>query len=278
MKSNNQSKRLDVDVRTSIGAFVPDGGFVVGGGTSKEIRLIKEVDRAAELLTGTFNVAVEKRYNSSGRSGGAYLLADHRASELRTNRSIGVLIALNGEGGLHFHAYVDAEHMQEGKLATVGRRGGLFRPYVYHAVGSIEEAVAWIEEHAKVSTGDRDLARTWFRDPVGGSCYPSMESVKKYLPEGQHVVQSLPPTIEIQTINRRIYVLSPVCMNRMPSKIAADRLKFLGPHIPGTTLHEAMQRKIRRFMQEFETECLTDHQKYFTMAGGMLATCYPSGF
>ncbi len=231
MKSTNQLNRPGNC--TSIGAVVPGGGLVVDGGVSQEIRLINEVDRAAELLVDIFNVAVEKRYNNSGRSGGAYLLTDHEACGIGNNSSIGVSIRLNSEGGLHLHANVDAVHLHDGMLATEGGCGGLFGPYAYHAVRSVEEAVGWIKEHVKVPIGDSDPARTWFRDPVGGSRYPSMESVKKYLPEGRYIVPSRPPTIEIQTANDLTYVLLPVCMDRMPSKVAADWLKFLGPQSRG---------------------------------------------
>ncbi|MBB5546584.1 hypothetical protein [Paraburkholderia fungorum] len=276
MNGNNQS--AVAEIRHSLGAVAPGMGVLVGAGVSREDRLTSEVDRAAELLRDTFSVAVEKRYNNSGRSGGAYVITDTDARGVGSNRSIGISIGLTGDGGLRFNANVDAAYLHDGTLATEGGHGSMFGPYAYHPVGSVDEALGWIKENATVPGSNGDPLKTWFRDPVGGTCYPSMESVKMYLQEGRYAVPSLPPTIEIKTIAGKVYSLHPVCMDRMPSMVASDWLQFLGAHIAGTTLDEAMQRKIQRFMREFETECLTDHRDYFTMAGGMLAQCDPKPF
>lgn len=123
-----------------------------------------------------------------------------------------------------------------------------------------------------------EALKTWFRDPVAGTSYPSIESVRKYLPEGRTVVTSTPPAIEVRTVTGRVYSLHPVWMDRMPSKVAADWLRFQGAHVPGTMLDETMQSKIQRHMREHRTECLTNHREYFTLAGGMLALCDPKPF
>ncbi len=126
--------------------------------------------------------------------------------------------------------------------------------------------------------GDDEALKTWFHDPVGGTYYPSVESVRKYLPEGRTVVPSTPPAIEIKTVSGKVYSLHPVWMDRTPSKVPADWLRFQGEHVPGTMLDETMQRKIQRHMREHQTECLTNHREYFTLAGGMLALCDPKPF
>lgn len=276
MNDNIQSQRPKI--RDSLGAVVPGTGTLVGAGVAAESRLAQQVDRAAEFLRDTFGVAVEKRYNSNGRSGGAYVITESDAGSVGSNSSIGISVGLTGDGGLRFNASVDAAHLHDATMATEGLSGGIFGAYAYPAVGSVGEALDWIRKYAKVPGDNKDPLKTWFRDPVGGACYPSMESVQKYLPKGRYVVPSLPPTIEVTTVAGKVYSLHPVCMDRMPSKDSADWLNFQGTHIPGTTLDEAMQRKIQRFMLEFETECLTDHREYFTMAGGMLARCDPKPF
>ena len=126
--------------------------------------------------------------------------------------------------------------------------------------------------------GGDEALKTWFRDPGAGTCYPTIESVRKYLPEGRTVVPSTPPAIEIRTVTGRVYSLYPVWMDRMPSKLPADWLRFQGAHVPGAMLDETMQRKIQRHMREHQTECLTNHHEYFTLAGGMLALCDPKPF
>lgn len=126
--------------------------------------------------------------------------------------------------------------------------------------------------------GIDEASRTWFRDPATGTFYPSMESARKYLPEGRTVVPSNPPTIEVRTVAGEVYSLHPVWMDRMPSKVPADWLRFQGAHVPGTILDEAMRRKVQRYMQELQTECLTNHREYYTLAGGMLALCDPKPF
>lgn len=133
--------------------------------------------------------------------------------------------------------------------------------------------------HAVGAPDVNDAAeRTWFRDPVGGTYYPSIESARRYLPEGRTVEPASSPTLEITTVAGVTYKLYPVWMDRLASAHPEDWLRFQGQHVLGTALDEATQDRVQRFMREHRTECLTNHNEYFTLAGGMLALCDPTPF
>lgn len=108
---------------------------------------------------------------------------------------------------------------------------------------------------------------SWFRDPATGTCYPSQKSVDKYLPEGHQVVPCSEPHMQIRTLSHQEFHLSPVWMDRMASATADDWLSFLKGYVPGASLDDETQNRIQRFMREFKTECLTDYDRYYTLAG-----------
>ncbi|MBR8189050.1 hypothetical protein KDW82_08260 [Burkholderia vietnamiensis] len=154
-------------IRNSAGAVVPGTGMLVGAGVPAEEKLRKEVDRAAALLHDTFGVAVEKRYNSDGRSGGAYLITDSDDRGIGSNSSIGISIGLANEGGsLRFNANVTATCLHDTTLATCGRAGGLFGPYAYPQVRSVEDALDWIKTNSTLRLRERNLHEAHEKSPV----------------------------------------------------------------------------------------------------------------
>lgn len=136
------------EIRHSIGAVVPGTGMRVGAGASAENRLGTEVERAAELLRETFNVSVEKRYNSDGRSGGAYVITDEADPGVGSNNSIGISIALTREGAMRFNAHVKVAYLRDATLVACYGNGGMFEPYAYPQVDSVEEALDWIKANS----------------------------------------------------------------------------------------------------------------------------------
>ncbi|VVE35732.1 hypothetical protein [Pandoraea terrigena] len=146
MNGNTQSQRPEI--RDSLGAVVPGTGMLVGAGVSAVDRLTYAMDRAAEFLRDTFDVSVEKRYNSNGRSGGAFVITDPDARGIGSNSSIGISVGLTAEDSLRVNVYVEAVYLYDTTLAT--REGSMFGAYAYHPVGSVEEALKWIAENAKV--------------------------------------------------------------------------------------------------------------------------------
>lgn len=146
------------EIRNSTGAVVPGSGVLVGAGIPAEERLRNEVDRASELLRDMFGVAVEKRYNSNGRSGGAYVITDSEDHGIGSNSSIGISIALaNGGDSLRFNANVTAAYLHDATLATCGGAGGLFSPYAYPQVRSVDDALDWIKANSKLRLQEGDL-------------------------------------------------------------------------------------------------------------------------
>ncbi|KVX33911.1 hypothetical protein WT31_09565 [Burkholderia territorii] len=141
--------------------------MLVGAGVPAEERLCKEVDRAAALLHDTFDVAVEKRYNSDGRSGGAFVITDSDDRGIGSNSSIGISIGLANEGGsLRFNANVTATCLHDTTLATCGRAGGLFGPYAYPQVRSVEDALDWIKTNSTLRLRERNLHEPHAKSPV----------------------------------------------------------------------------------------------------------------
>lgn len=83
------------------------------------------------------------------------------------------------------------------------------------------------------------------------------------------------PQITVTTNGGQSYKLSPVPMKRMPSASPTDWIKFQGLHVAGTSLSDAECEKIQSFMRKHKTEALTDGKANYTLAGGMLAACFP---
>lgn len=83
--------------------------------------------------------------------------------------------------------------------------------------------------------------------------------------------------IDIVTVSGISFQFYPVNMGGvLPSQIASRWIAFQGKHVAGTTLTELQQDKLQAFMRDNNTECLTDGNFYYTLAGGMLAYCDPS--
>ena len=87
--------------------------------------------------------------------------------------------------------------------------------------------------------------------------------------------EKMQPQITVITVSGQSYKLAPVPMERMPSNSATDWIKYQGRHIAGTNLSETEQNKVQSFMRMHSTEALTDGSRNYTLAGGMLAACFP---
>lgn len=70
--------------------------------------------------------------------------------------------------------------------------------------------------------------------------------------------------------------LMPEPMKRMPSDRPSDWLNFQRQHVAGSTLSEEDQNRVQAFMVKHRTEALTDGNRFYTLAGGMLAYCDPT--
>jgi hypothetical protein len=81
--------------------------------------------------------------------------------------------------------------------------------------------------------------------------------------------------ITIKTTAGVSYTLTPVPMPRFPSDRPEDWNRFQGLHVPGTLLSEREQDRLRGFMKRCKTEALTDGKENYTLAGGLLAKCFP---
>jgi hypothetical protein len=134
-------------IRVSIGAVVPGTAKIVGAGTPETGHLKVEVDRAAQLLHDTFGVAVEKRYNSNGRSGGAFIVTDGTAIGIGSNSSVGISVSMTQTSDLSFHVLVGAPYLRDPALATCGVPD---RKYAWHSTASVDEAQRWIADNTSV--------------------------------------------------------------------------------------------------------------------------------
>ena len=81
--------------------------------------------------------------------------------------------------------------------------------------------------------------------------------------------------ISFKTVAGVEYTLKAVPMPLMPSDNPKHWLRFLGPHLTGSVMDEETQTRIQRFMKNNGTEALTDGDLNYTIAGGLLAHCYP---
>ncbi|MBM5458667.1 hypothetical protein H8F21_13940 [Pseudomonas sp. P66] len=70
--------------------------------------------------------------------------------------------------------------------------------------------------------------------------------------------------------------LRPIAMSHIPSEDPQAWLRFIGPHVPGTSLNEIEQKRLQKYLRLHHTEAVTDGQDVFTLAGDMLAHCNPS--
>ncbi|MBR8290494.1 hypothetical protein [Burkholderia cenocepacia] len=135
------------EIRECVGAVAPgSGGYLVGAGKAESPALDDLVDNAAELLRTTFGVAVEKRYNSDGRSGGSWVVTDGKSLAIGSNSGIGINVRLTESGSFIFHVYVKIEHLRNASLATCNG----FGKYAYPEVASIPDALNWIQVNVKL--------------------------------------------------------------------------------------------------------------------------------
>lgn len=137
------------EIRSSVGVVVPGALQVVGGGTPDSEALRVKVDRAAVLLRDRYGMDVEKRYNSNGRSGGAFLVTDPSERGIGSNGSVGIGVRSVDDGSFVFNVMVDEHHLSEPALATSGG-AGMFAKYAYVRVDSVDEAMRWLETNAKI--------------------------------------------------------------------------------------------------------------------------------
>lgn len=92
---------------------------------------------------------------------------------------------------------------------------------------------------------------------------------------GTQVIDVSGAVLSFKTAAGRAYSLRPVAMRRMPSDSCDDWLRFQGAHVEGTQLGDEALARIQLFMRAHRTEALTDGDKTYTVAGGMLAYCDP---
>lgn len=137
------------EIRLSAGAVVLGAHLVVGGGTPASEDMRREIDRVAVLLRDRYGMEVETRYNSNGRSGGAFLVTDARERGIDSNGSVGISAGSLDDGSLVFNVMVDEHHLSDPSLAKSGGVG-MFAKYAYVRVHSVDEAMRWIEKNSKL--------------------------------------------------------------------------------------------------------------------------------
>lgn len=125
---------------------------VVGGGyRGMTAELDSVVARAAETLREAYAMDVTIRFNSDRRSGGAFLVTDP-VDGIGANAEIGICASqVTAERNEYFAArYPDMPLSEPGVYirAHVGRRVG---EYADVLVGSIQEALEYVQEHADLT-------------------------------------------------------------------------------------------------------------------------------
>jgi hypothetical protein len=143
---------------------VVGGAFVVGGGHSGATTELDDVvTRAARLLETAYGMDVTIRFNSDQASGGAWLVTDERDG-IGANAAIGIGIGVttqtHHDHGIRHRTEIPdwPEPAPVGAVtiyAHVGRRVVVDAPeqgYWHEPVGSLEEALAFVQAHG-------DLAR-----------------------------------------------------------------------------------------------------------------------
>ncbi|HFL7937866.1 hypothetical protein IYR97_23370 (plasmid) [Pseudomonas fulva] len=81
--------------------------------------------------------------------------------------------------------------------------------------------------------------------------------------------------VSVTTVAGKKLELRPILMNWVPSQDHGDWMRFIGHHVPGSALPEIDQRRLQVYMQQHQTEALTDGTGIYTLAGDSLAHCDP---
>ncbi|MCU9527472.1 hypothetical protein [Pseudomonas mosselii] len=81
--------------------------------------------------------------------------------------------------------------------------------------------------------------------------------------------------VSVTTVAGRKLELRPIPMDRMPSQDHEDWMRFIGHHVPDSALPEIDQRRLQVYMQQHQTEALTDGTGIYTLAGDSLVHCNP---
>ena len=137
--------------------LLPPGAALPGGGmTGLTADLDATVVSGADLLAGLYpDGQVTIRFNSNRKSGGAFLVTNG-PDGVRRDCGVGISASLNRDpnGPTRITVYLDADCLNPGaadeltaaghRLNTVGVRTG----YFYVSVGTHEQAVALIRDHA----------------------------------------------------------------------------------------------------------------------------------
>ncbi|MYM92683.1 hypothetical protein [Duganella vulcania] len=146
-QASTSEQRKHPEITQCAGAIVAgSGGGMVGAGMPTTSDLTAQVDHAGELMRDVFGVDVTTRYNSNGRSGGAYVVTDAPGHALFSNSSIGINARVAQDGSLVFNVYASAEYLHDQALATQNGMG----KYAYPELASVADALAWVQTHVKV--------------------------------------------------------------------------------------------------------------------------------
>ena len=177
---------------------------------------------------------------------------------------------------------------QESEITSHGKHNRLlvFRPVDAPYTISIREDIlhglpmSTEEDRQRVARGYQRLhpKGTSLRHASSSAPYPSFNGSAQSIEHTYLVCRAGKPlgeVLELKLASGSI-ILMPEPMARMPSARPADWLKFQRQHVPGTTLCDEDQNRVQAFMRQNRTEALTDGNRFYTLAGGMLAYCEPS--
>jgi hypothetical protein len=136
-------------ITRSPGVIVSHGlsTVIVGGGGRGASDLLDEtIARAAEQLRDLFNMDVTIRYNSDGRSGGAWVVT-HERDRVWANAEIGITGGLHHETGeLQISTLLSRRALIDPTISTATRRDdGDLRTHK-----TLSDAVSFVRDHAQV--------------------------------------------------------------------------------------------------------------------------------
>lgn len=167
---DNQQRKLQQEhgprTRRDVGVVVPSTGGMVAGGGQPEATVGDWVKRAAKLLESMFVEPIDVRFNSNGKSGGAFVSLDdnpnvfaRRTLQLGANQfsrsSLGDRQRVIERGGdpdgpdlfVSAVAMVSASFLQRPDLADKGVEGKELHAYLYFK--SLDDGAQWIRNNIR---------------------------------------------------------------------------------------------------------------------------------